>query len=439
MKFKTIGLIITSLIAVTSMANAQQVLKIKHWQTTRGTDVYFVAAPQLPIIDIKVAYHAGASRDGNNPGIAALTNHLLDEGTKQFNADQIAEQFDNVGAIFSVTSARDMAIISLRSLTEKQQLNSALDTFTNILAQVDFPQAAVKREKANLMSQLARKAQSPSAIAQDAFYKALYRHHPYGNPILGTKDSLNNITRDDIKRFYKQYYVAQNAVIAIVGATNKTNAMKLAERFSRSMPQGKMASKLPKAKFLTAAVIKKIKFPANQTNVRIGQVGISRYDKDLFPLMVGNQILGGGTMVSRLHQEIREKRGLSYAVYSTFIPMSQSGPFVISLGTRNKQANQAIALAKSTLQQYIDNGPTEKELTAAKQYITGSFVLDFSSNNDIANALLPLGFYQLPLDYYDRYIDKVNAVSAQQIQEAFAKHVKPNKLVTISVGKQNHT
>ncbi|MCG8098279.1 MAG: insulinase family protein, partial [Candidatus Thiodiazotropha taylori] len=180
---------------------------------------------------------------------------------------------------------------------------------------------------------------------------------------------------------------------------------------------------------------KQIPFPSTQSHLYLGQPGLKRGDPDYFPLYVGNHILGGSGLVSLLSEEVREKRGLSYSVYSFFIPMRQLGLFQVGLQTKNEQADEALKVVKDTLQRYITEGPTDEELKAAKQNITGGFPLRIASNGKIVEYLAVIGFYDLPLDYLDRFVERIEAVSKEQIRDAFKRRVDSERLVRVQVGR----
>ncbi|MEM7020679.1 MAG: pitrilysin family protein, partial [Pseudomonadota bacterium] len=330
--------------------------EIEHWQTTNGGRVYFMSTPSLPIVDIRIVFDAGSARDSGKSGLAALTNGLLAEGAAGMNADQIAEQFADAGARFSNSSLKDMSIFSLRSLRDAKYLEPALKTFIQVISQPDFPDEAVERVRRQMLSVIEFQKQSPGNIANEAFYKTLYADHPYGTPSIGTAETVSALAHEELKTFYSTYYVASNAVIAIVADLDKAAAEKLAEQLTMSLQTGKKASALPEPKALTEASVMNIKHPADQTHVMLGQLGMSRFDPDYFTLYVGNHILGGGGLVSILADEIREKRGLSYSVYSGFAPMRIAGPFIMGLQTKNDQAENAIKVVRETVASFIENG-----------------------------------------------------------------------------------
>lgn len=407
---------------------------IQHWQTDNGAKVFFVNAPELPMVDINVVFNAGAARDGDLPGTARMTSAMLDEGVAEMNADEIATAFAEVGAKFSASSERDMAVLSLRSLTEEQAFSGALDVFTDVLTSPSFPQESFQRIQQQLLTGLQAEKQSPSALASRAFYANLYGNHPYSEMPAGQPESVSKLTVADLKRFYQNYYVSQNAVVVIVGAVDKNKANDIAQTLMSGLEQGEPAPTIADVQPLTEAESVSISHPSSQTTILMGQTGISRDDPDYFTLYVGNHILGGGGLVSQLSDEIREKRGLTYGVYSYFRPMQKQGPYLFGLQTRNDQTQEALSVLKQTVNAFIENGPTEQELIAAKQNITGGFALRVDSNNKIADYLSMIGFYNLPLDYLDNFNDKVNAVTVADINDAFKRRVHADKMLTVLVG-----
>jgi len=318
-----------------------QAITINQWQTANGAQVYFVASPQLSMVDIQVVFRAGSSRDEKLPGLAMMTNSLIGEGAVGLTADQIAEQFDSVGAEFSENITRDMASVGLRTLSDKQYFNTAFETFMQVISTADFPQKAFLRVQQQTLSTIKYQEQRPGMLAAKAFFKTLYGDTPYGHPKLGNQLSVKKMTRDELMEFYKRYYVASNAIIAIVGNVNKAEATNIAARISSKLPTGEAAKKLPFYRIDSTEKVDHIDFPSEQTHIYIGQLGIRRQNPDYFPLIIGNYVLGGGPLTSRLFQQIREKRGLAYDVMSMFVPMSKPGPFLIMLQTRKKKGTRS--------------------------------------------------------------------------------------------------
>jgi zinc protease len=409
---------------------------IQSWTTENGARVLFIETHELPIVDIQVVFDAAGSRDGERPGIARLTNALLAEGAGGLSADAIAEGFAELGAQFSNDSLRDMATVSLRSLSDPSQLDPAVELMATVLARPDFTAEALERLRRQMLAGLDRLEQSPAQLAQRAFYRALYADHPYALPPGGTRESLGSLGLDEVRGHHARYYVARNAVVAMVGALDRRRAEAVAARVLAGLPAGEPAPALPavtRAGEGSARVT--VSHPSSQTHLLMGQPGMSRLDPDYFALYVGNHAFGGNALVSLLGKEVREKRGLSYSVYSAFIPMRSEGPFLVNLQTRNEQAEEALAVTRETLRRFLEQGPTEAELVAAKQNITGGFPLDIASNQKLVGYLSSIGFYGLPLDYLETFTDRIDSVTREAVHDAFKRRLDTNAMRVVLVGE----
>lgn len=409
--------------------------KIEHWTTDNGLRVYYVGVSELPMLDLRVVFAAGSARDGEQSGIASLTSSMLDQGAGELNADQLASAFESVGAQLGSGSARDMAWLSLRTLTLEAQKNKALETWLTVLSKPSFPEKEFNNLQKLTLVGLEAKKQSPSSLASEAFYKHLYGKHPYAKPSSGTEKSVTKLTTEQLQQFYKQYYVARNAVLAIVGNVDRTEAEAIAAQVDSVLEAGEKAPALADVKPLEKSNKVAVKFPSGQSHILIGQIGNKRGDPDYYKLYLGNHILGGGGFTSRLMQSIRNDRGLSYSVYSYFLPMEQLGPFQIGLQTKQVQTQEALEVVREVVKKFREKGPSDKELTAAKKDITGGFPLRTASNSDIVEYLGMIGFYQLPLDYLETFTETINAISREDIVDAFQRRVDPEKMLTIVVGQ----
>jgi len=408
--------------------------KIEHWQTDQGSSVFFVETKGLPMVDIRVVFDAGSARDQYQQGIASLTSALLDTGAGELSADDIAQRFESVGARFGSGVSKDMAWLSLRSLTDEKLLDKALQTMQAILTKPAFNAADFQREKNRALAGLKHREESPGALASIEFYKVLFKDHPYAHPASGVIETVSGFAVDDLRAFYKQYYVASNARVVIVGELTKQQAIKIANSLLKDLKLGEKPETLPEVKIAKQGISKHIEFPSAQTHVLSGLVGMHRKDKDYLSLYVGNHILGGSGLVSQLFAEVREKRGLAYSAYSYFSPLFRKGSFTMGLQTRNDQTTQAVEVMQNTLKDFVKTGPTEQAVIAAKRNITGGFAMRFDTNSKLISYVSMIGFYQLPLDYLDTFQKRVGAVTAASIKDAFARRVKPELINTITVG-----
>ena len=425
------------LLFMSSVTFSQSILAapdIQNWQSEKGANVFFVEAREIPIVDIQIIFDAGSARNGQQAGLAALTNSLLDEGAAGLTADQISQGFDDVGANYGGSAGYDSASVSLRSLTDPAILKPALENLARVLVRPDFPEDAMTRQKNRTLIGIRNKQQSPGALANDAFFAEVFKGHPYAVPSSGTEESVSALQRRDVVGFHKNYYVAKNATIAIVGDLTKAQAQGIVEKLLKELPAGEKPEPIPTVSTLKKPAKVQIEHPSSQTHVLLGQTGLKRGDADYFALYVGNHVLGGGGMISRLFAEIREKRGLSYAAYSYFSPMRENGPFTASLQTRTDQAEEALEVLQNNLEKFINHGPTEAELVASKKNITGGFPLRLDSNSKIVGYLAMIGFYGLPNNYLETFNTNVNAVTVDQIKDAFKRRLSPDKFVTVMVG-----
>lgn len=415
-------------------AIAGSVLPIQHWQLQNGAQVFFVSTHSLPIVDVQVVANAGSVWDKNLSGLALLTNALLNDGALGLSVDDIAEKFDSVGAIYSNGADRTYAMLGFRSLVKPDYLATTLKTFSAVLLHPTFPQDQFKREQEALLGAIMQEQQLPGTVALNRFYAAIYPDSPFAHSPLGNVTSVKRITLQEVQAFYHRYYVGHNVFIAIVGDVSRQQAEQIAAVTVGALPAGNAAPALPPVKDVASAESIHVSFPAEQTNIFIGQVGIAHSNPDFYALQVGNTILGGG-MTSLLFKNVRIKRGLVYTVFSMFDPELYRGPFFINLQSRNNQAKDAITVAQTTLADFIRTGPTEEETKLAKQYIIASFPLRLSSNSAMMSMLVTIAQLHLPLNYLDTYRDKIKAVTPAEIKQAFQRNLNPNKMVLVTVGK----
>jgi len=433
------------------IANSQKVdkvtkigsMELKRWNTLNGMQVLFAQSKDLPIVDLRLVFDAGGARDMDAdmqlPGLAKLTNGLIYEGSKGLSAQLIAETFEGMGVIYGNGSYRDMAVLDFRSLSDRKIFPKAMDLINQIVAEPVFEPKVLDRERNKMLVALKLAQERPSSKAGLAFYKTLYagksnHPHPYASPTDGTKESLKKITRNDLIRYYKKYYVASNAILAVVGDLSIQEVEKLAERLSKTLGEGQHAAKLPQVNTDKKGQTIKIKHPSTQTTIVMGMPVVKRGDKDYFALYLGNHILGGSGFSSRLVKEVRVKEGLTYSVSSYFSQMRAKGPFQVGLTTKNESADKAIKLVNDVVGDFIKNGPTEKELKQAKLNISGSFPLRTKINKNIVEHLAVIGFYNLPENYLDIFKEKIAKTSLEEINEAYKRRVDLSKLSTIVVG-----
>ncbi|KJH79522.1 insulinase family protein [Pseudomonas sp. KSR10] len=414
---------------------ARRTLDIQSWQTEGGARVLFVEAHQLPMFDLRLTFAAGSSQDGDVPGVAMLTNAMLNEGVEGKDVTAIAEGFEGLGAEFGNGSYRDMAVASLRSLSAQDKREPALQLFSQVVGQPTFPEDSLQRIKNQILAGFELQKQNPGKLASLELFEQLYGSHPYAHPSEGTPDTIPGIDTDQLRAFHAKAYAAGNAVIALVGDLDREHAEAIAEQISSALPQGN-ALPAPPVPSAPSAGLTHIDFPSNQTHLMLAQLGIPRGDPDYAALYLGNQILGGGGFGTRLMEEVREKRGLTYGIYSGFSPMQTNGPFMINLQTRAELSEATLELVQRLVAEFLEKGPTRAELERSKREIAGSFPLSTASNADIVGQLGSIGFYNLPLTYLEDFMQQVQALSVEQVKAAMNKHLSPDGFVIVTAGPQ---
>jgi zinc protease len=419
---------------------ATAALPIQKWQQPSGAQVWLVESPSLPIVDVQVDFDAGDRRDpADKAGLAQATADMLSKGVAARNGEpaldenQLGEAWADLGAGFGAGAGQDRMSFTLRSLTYPDLLDKAVALAARQLGEPSFPDDIWQRERQRWQAGIREANTRPATVAEREFGKAVFGTHPYGYDV--TEEGLTHISVQDMREVYRVVEPCR-AKVSVVGAVSRAQADQIVTRLLARLPQGTCQAlpSVPEVSPLTAASERMIPFASAQAHVLIGQPGYKRSDPDYFPLVVGNYILGGGGFVSRLTEEVRQKRGLSYSVYSYFAPGMHAGAFTLGLQTKPEQAAQAVQVSRDVLRRFVAEGPTAAELKAAKDFLVGGFALRIDSNRKLLDNLANIAWYDLPLDYLDTWTKEVEKVTAADIKAAFARKLQPDRMVTVVVG-----
>lgn len=415
-------------------AAVEAIPEIQSFSTPEGGRVLYVPTEGLPMLDLRMVFDAGSARDGAEFGVAALTAGMLESGAGKLDADSIAERLEAIGAILSTGANRDSAHVALRTLTDPPKLKEALDVFETVISQPRFEKKDFEREKARVLLGIQQKGEDPGEISEMAFMNSLYGEHPYAHPVEGIKETVEKLNAADLSRFHKASYTRGNGVLVMVGQINRTDAEAIAAQVYSHLPAGDALPALPAPAPISSGETKVTTFPSAQTHAYAGTLGLTASDPDYFPLVVGNHILGGSGLISRVMEEVREKRGLAYSAFSYFLPMRVPGPFQIGFQSKNASAREALDIALRTLREFIEKGPTDKELDAAKRNIIGGYVLRLDSNAKLIGEVAAIGILGRPLNWLSQYTDRVERVTREDIRRAFQSRINPDQLKIILVG-----
>ena len=420
-------------------------IPVEHWTQASGVKVFLAQSPAIPMVDVQIDFDAGERRDPvAQAGLASVTASMTGNGVRAgapgepaLDENALGEAWADLGASFGGSASEDRMSFSMRSLTYPDLLAKAAQLAARQLGEPEFPAAIWQRERETLNAAIKEANTRPATLVARAFSAAVYGAHPYGYET--TEATLARISVADMQAFYRALVQPCRAKVTVVGAVNRAQADALVTQLFARLASAAPANcpalpALPEVAALTQAAEQRIAFESAQAHVLIGQPGYKRDDPDYFALTVGNYILGGGGFVSRLTTEVREKRGLSYSVYSYFAPGLHAGAFTVGLQTRPDQAAQAVKVSREVVAEFVANGPTEAELKAAKDNLIGGFALRVDSNRKLLDNVANIAWHQLPLNYLDTWTEQVNRVSAADIKAAFARKLQPQKMVTVVLG-----
>ncbi|MDB5965248.1 MAG: insulinase family protein, partial [Polaromonas sp.] len=356
--------------------NSFAAIPIQQWTLANGARVYLVESPSIAMLDVQVDFDAGNRRDpADKAGLASAMALVLEKGVAAragqpaLDENALGEAWADLGAQFDSGTTADRLSFSLRTLTEKDLLDKAVALAARQMGQPSFPDSVWQRDRQKIIASLRESYTRPASVAGRAYARAVYGNHPYGYET--TPETLARVSVADMRAFYGSTVAACRARISMVGAVTRAQADAIAQRLLSQLPQAPCASlpalpAVPEVPPLPEARQIVIPFNSAQAQVLMGQPGYKRSDPAFFTMLVGNYILGGGGFVSRLAEEVREKRGLTYGVSSYFSPGLHAGAFTVGLQTRPDQAGQALELTRKVVRDFVAQGPTEAELKAAK-------------------------------------------------------------------------
>ena len=421
-------------------------IPIAHWTQPSGARIYLVESPAIQMVDVKIDFDAGARRDpAQMAGLASVTASqsalgvLAVKGQPALDENGLGEAWADLGAAFSASATSDRMSVSFRSLTFPDILPKVIALAARQLGEPAFAPDIWDRNRRRMVASIKEANTQPATLANRAFAAAVYGVHPYGFDV--NEATLGKITVDDMKALYARAVLPCHAVVSIVGAVTRAQADAMVSELMSRLPATTSAASacaawpsVPEVAPLTQAREERIAFDSAQAHVLIGQPGYKRDDPDFFALTVGNYILGGGDFVSRLTDEVREKRGLSYSVYSYFSPALHAGAFTIGLQTRPDQVNQALQVSRDVLAKFVTHGPTAAELKASKGNLMGGFALRIDTNAKLLDNVSNIAWNKLPLDSLETWAKAVEKVTLADVKTAFARKLQPGRMVTVVVG-----
>ncbi|MFQ6032223.1 MAG: M16 family metallopeptidase, partial [Candidatus Zixiibacteriota bacterium] len=419
-------------------ASAQEIKlpDIKKETLANGLKVIVIEHHELPVVAFRLVLKSGSAFDPpGKAGLANLTAGLLRKGTETKDATQIAEEIDFVGGSLGAGANWDATFASCRVLNK--YFDAGLDLLADIILNPTFNEDEIERLRKQTIAGIMQDKDDPGSVAEENFRAFVFGEHPYGQPLEGTEHSVPSITRDDIVNFYKTYYVPNNAVLAVVGDIKTDDVLKKVKSKFGSWERKEFVTpdlaQPPEIKGFQILLVDKPDL--TQSYIKIGHLGIERKSPDYFPVRVMNYILGGGGYASRLVDEVRDKRGLTYDIRSIFDPYRLKGAFEVSTFTRIDSTLGAVQAILKQIERMRAEKVSEKELSETKSFYNGYFPLQFETPEQIATQILNVELYDLGEDYIKNFRKNISAVTTDDILRVAQKYLDPDNIKLVVVSK----
>ncbi len=418
-------------------------LKVKRFHRPNGLKVLLVERHDLPIVAVNLLIKAGSKEEpSDRAGLASFTAQMLSHGTPSMNAEEISEEFEFVGASFSAETEYDYTLLSLYTL--KKDIKITFNLFKDMVMFPTFPIEEFNKKKAILISSLQKRNEEPGYVAIKTLRKELFKDHPYGRLVDGTPETIEKITRDDLKDFHNRFYLPERSVLVVAGDIKERELKELLKGIDDWKPKERLKAEGLRLKGRSTTLENTSGYHFNpiiidrdltQANILFGLPGISRKDPDYYIASVLNYILGGGGFSSRLVQKIRDELGLAYDISSYFTVNEEPGIFVIEFQTKNEQARTAIEVIKKEIERLLRDGVTDEELEDAKAFLIGSLLRRLDTTKKIADFLTLTEFFELGDDYIKKYPELIRQITKDDIIKTARRLLKPEGLIVV-VGKE---
>ncbi len=399
-----------------------------------GITAWLVSEPAVPLVSMQFAFDGGASQDPDDkPGVANLVSVLLDEGAGDIASAEFQERLESLAVEISFDAGRDGFYGQMQTLT--RNLDEATDLLRLAVTDPRFDEDAIARMQTQTIAGLRRRLNDPESMAGRLWSETVFGDHPYGRPVRGTMETVAAITADDLRAFHGNVFARDTLTIAVVGDIDAETLKPILDKVFGGLPETADLKPVPEAALPAGGLEKTIELEIPQTVIQFGRPGIKRDDPDFIPAFVVNHILGGGAFSSRLYQEVREKRGLSYSVYSFLYPLEQAGLVVGGAATRNDRAAESLSVIDEEIVRMAEAGPTVEELDKAKRYLKGSYPLRFDTSTKIARQLVEIQRDDLGIDYINKRNGLIDAVTIEDARRAAARLYGDGSLYVTRVGQ----
>lgn len=400
----------------------------------KGIEAWLVQDHANPIIALSLAFRGGAAIEpADKPGVANMLSGLLDEGAGDLDSLAFQTRLEDQAINLGFDAGKDSFLGSLKTLTDHR--DEAFRLLGLALTKARLDAEPVSRIRSQILSGLARELQDPNTVASREWYRLVFPNHPYGTPVDGTPDSVKAIKVEDLRAYAKRQFGRDKLIISVVGDITPDQLGPLLDSTFGGLPETTPPLAVPDAQPAAAGRVAVIERNNPQSVAIFGESGVKRDDPDYYAAYVMNYILGGGGFASRLTEQVREKRGLAYSVYTYLQPLKHAGLITGGVATANARVGESLEIIRAELKRMAEQGPTDEEIRNAKTYLTGSFPLNLDSTSAIAGILTSVQFDYLGIDYLDRRNGLIEAVTADDIKRVAQRMLDPSRLTVVVVGK----
>jgi zinc protease len=427
------GGVVAAALLLLLLAIPAQAIEIKRVVSPGGIEAWLVEDKSVPVVALEAAFLGGAETDPKEkPGLANLTASLLDEGAGPYDSQAYQTRIEDIASSVRFTASQDNLTADLKTLSS--HVDTAFELLRLALAEPRFDPDPVERVRSSIIVSLARKAESPNAIASRLWWKNAFEPHPYARPSEGTPEGVKAVTVEEMRRFMKERVARNVLTIGVVGDITAERLAPLLDTTFGKLPEKAAPLDIPETTADRGGLTLLVKKPIPQSVVSFGQPGVKREDPDWYAALIVNYVLGGGGFNSRLTTEVREKRGLAYGVYSYLAPLEHTGVLLGGVATQNSRVAESIDIIRQEWRRMRDGGPTEAELDDAKTYLTGSFPLQLDSTDRIASTLVDVQQKKLGIDYLARRNALIDGVTLADAQRVAKRLLQPDALTFVVVG-----
>lgn len=433
MPFRPVFVSVLAVALVVLVPFSALAIKAERVVSDSGIEAWLVEDHSVPVISLEVGWEGGAALDPEDkPGLAYMVSGLLDEGAGDLDSLAFQSKLENLAIGLSFDADQDTFTGSLRTLTENR--DTAFDMLRLALTEPRFDPEPVERIRSQILTSLRFDLEDPQTIAARRWNEVVFGDHPYARPVKGWPETIARITVDDLRGFVDSRLTRDRMKIGVAGDITPEELKRLLDQTFAGLPEESELPPVPDATPRTGQTVV-VEKDIPQSVAVFGETGIERHDPDFYPAYVVNYILGGGGFASRLMEEVREKRGLAYSVYSYLYPLDHAPLIVGGVATNNARMKESLDIIRSEWRRMAEHGPTAEELQNAKTYLTGAYPLRFTSSANIASILASLQLDGYPIEHLENRNEKIEAVTLEDAKRVAARMLEPDVLTVVVVGQ----